>query len=52
MEAGLRDGEIDAAFPIYSDFWITENKGFFQTDAFLSDRVMIVYEGDYREFNG
>lgn len=48
MEAGLRDGEIDAAFPIYSDFWITENKGFFQTDAFLSDRVMIVYEGDYR----
>jgi len=48
MEEGLRNGEIDAAFPVYSDLWITEAKGFFQTDAFISDRVMIVYRGNYR----
>ncbi len=49
MEQGLRDGEIDAAFPVYSDLWITEQKGFYQTDSFISDRVMIVYEGNYRD---
>ncbi len=49
MEQALCDGEIDAAFPIYSDLWFAETKGFFQTDAFISDRVMIVYQGNYRE---
>lgn len=49
MEEGLRRGEVDAAFPLYSDFWITEQKGFFQTDSFISDRVMIIYRGDYRD---
>ncbi len=49
LEAGLKSGEIDAAFPIYSDLWITENKGFFQTDAFISDRVMLIYQGSYRD---
>lgn len=48
MEEGLRQGEIDVAFPIYSDLWITESKGFYQTNSFISDRAMIVYQGDYR----
>lgn len=48
MEEAMRLGEIDAAFPIYSDPWITETKGLYQTDAFISDRVMIVYLGNYR----
>lgn len=49
MEEALKNGEIDAAFPIYSDLWTTETKGFFQTDAFISDRVMIIYQGNYRD---
>jgi len=48
MEEALKKGEIDAVFPVYSDLWITETKGFFQTDSFISDRVMIVYYGNYR----
>ncbi len=48
MEEALRNGEIDVAFPIYSDLWLTETKGFLQTDSFISDRVMIAYQGSYR----
>ncbi len=48
MREGLRNGEIDAAFPIYSNLWITETKGFFQTDSFISEKAMIVYQGSYR----
>jgi len=49
MEEALRSGEIDAAFPIYSDLWTTETRGLFQTTPFLSDQVMIVYKGSYRD---
>ncbi len=48
MEEGLGNDEIDAAFPVYSDLWITETKGFYQTDSFVNDRVMVVYNGSYR----
>jgi len=48
MESALNSGEIDAAFPIYSDLWLTESKGLFQTNIIISDRVMIVYRGNYR----
>jgi len=47
LETGLRTGEIDIAFPIYSDIWLSEIKGFRQTDPFISDRVMMIYQGDY-----
>lgn len=49
LEDGLRAGEIDAAFPIYSDMWLNETKGFRQTDSFINDRVMIIYQGDYTD---
>lgn len=49
MEAGLSRGEIDAAFPIYSDVWLNENKGFSQTDSFINERVMLVYQGNYSD---
>ncbi len=48
MEEGLKNGEVDAAFPIYADPWVSEAEGFLQTDAVVSDRVMIVYQGEYR----
>lgn len=49
MEQALVRGEIDIAFPIYSDPWVSEKKGFYQTDSFISDRVMIVYIGNYHD---
>lgn len=49
MEEGLRLGEIDMAFPIYSDLWLNERKGFLQTDSFLNERVMLVYQGSYND---
>lgn len=49
MEEALQNGEIDAAFPVYSDLWITERKGFLQTDSFISDQVMVVYQGVYHD---
>jgi len=49
MQSALQLGEIDAAFPIYSDLWLTESKGLSQTEDIISDRVMIVYKGNYRE---
>ncbi len=47
MENALDAGEIDIAFPIYSDLWLTESKGFRQTDVIISDRAMVVYQGSY-----
>ncbi|MCM1283780.1 MAG: response regulator [Muribaculaceae bacterium] len=47
MEEGLLAGEIDMAFPVYSDLWLTESRGFRQTDPIVSDRVMVVYNGSY-----
>lgn len=49
MEDALRNGEIDVAFPVYSDLWLTESKKMFQTEPVVSDRVMIVYTGKYRD---
>ncbi len=49
LEAALYSGEIDAAFPVYYDLWRAESKGLFQTEAIISDRVMIAYEGQYRD---
>ncbi len=48
MEEALHKGEIDAAFPVYSDFWISESKGFSQTDALIDERIMIVYYNEYQ----
>jgi len=49
MQGALLSGEIDAAFPIFSDAWTSERKGLLQTSAVLSEKVMAVYRGVYRE---
>ncbi len=49
MQTGLSNGEIDIAFPVYSDPWFSEQNGFRQTTSFISDRVMVIYSGDYTE---
>lgn len=48
MEKAITDGDIDAGFPAYSDFWVNENNGLRQTETIVSDRIMIVYNlGEY-----
>lgn len=49
MENSLVEGEIDAVFPMYSDIWYAERKGFYQSDSVISDRTMVVYDGSYSE---
>lgn len=48
LEEALKAGEVDVAFPVYRDAWEAEAQGLFQTEAIVSDRVMLVYTGDYR----
>lgn len=48
LEEALKAGEVDVAFPVYRDAWEAEAQGLFQTEAIVSDRVMLVYVGDYR----
>lgn len=49
IQEAVHSGEIDAGFPVYSDLWMAERKGMFETDAIISDRVMVVYQGDYQD---
>ncbi|MGN0342475.1 MAG: ATP-binding protein [Roseburia sp.] len=49
MEEALQADELDAAFPSYRDLWRTENKGIYQTDYIVKDRVMLVFTGNYSE---
>ncbi|MCM1145601.1 MAG: transporter substrate-binding domain-containing protein, partial [Lachnoclostridium sp.] len=47
MENALKDHTIDIGFPMYSDTWLAESKGLTQTNAVVTDRMMIVYHGEY-----
>ncbi|MCM1065185.1 MAG: response regulator [Eubacterium sp.] len=47
MENALKDHTIDIGFPMYSDPWLAESKGLLQTKAVVTDRMMIVYHGEY-----
>ncbi|MCM1127889.1 MAG: transporter substrate-binding domain-containing protein, partial [Lachnospiraceae bacterium] len=47
MENALKDHTVDIGFPMYSDPWLAESKGLIQTKAVVTDRMMIVYHGEY-----
>ncbi|MCM1050286.1 MAG: response regulator [Clostridiales bacterium] len=47
MENALKDHTIDIGFPMYSDTWLSESKGLIQTKAVVTDRMMLVYHGEY-----
>ncbi|MCM1222937.1 MAG: substrate-binding domain-containing protein, partial [Lachnospiraceae bacterium] len=47
MENALKNHTIDIGFPMYSDPWLAESKGLIQTKAVVTDRMMIVYHGEY-----
>lgn len=47
MVAALKEGYVDAAFPVYNDLWYEEQEGLFGTGKFASDSVAIAYKGEY-----
>ncbi|MBE5907003.1 MAG: transporter substrate-binding domain-containing protein, partial [Lachnospiraceae bacterium] len=42
-------GQIDVAFPIYADIWISEQNNLFQTDSFADAGADIVFTGTYNK---
>ena len=44
----LKQGYLEAAFPVYNDLWYAEQDDVFSTGKFASDRTAIAYKGDYR----
>lgn len=49
MLKALKNGEVDAAFPLYNDLWYAEQEGLFGTGRFAPDRMAVVYKGEYSD---
>lgn len=47
--AAVAAGEIDLFGPLYRDFWLSEQYGFFSSDAIMSTTFILLYQGDYAE---
>ncbi|MCM1175998.1 MAG: response regulator [Blautia sp.] len=47
LEGALKNDTVDIGFPMYSDLWLAENKGLRQTEPVVTDRMMIIYHGEY-----
>lgn len=47
LQSALENGEIDAVFPAYHDFWSFENQDSTLSDTFLSDRMVTIYKEEY-----
>ncbi len=45
--AALENGDIDVVFPTYEDMWYSERRNYMQTPSVVSDRVSVIYKGDY-----
>lgn len=44
----LKQGYVEAAFPIYDSLWYAEQDDVFSTGKFAPDRTAIVYRGDFK----
>lgn len=42
-------GEIDLFGPMYRDFWLSEQYGFFSSDAIATTTFILLYQGEYTE---
>ena len=49
MIAALLSGEIDAAFPVYDNIWVSEQQGTVQTNDLVESSIHLVYRGEYRD---
>ena len=51
MLEGLRAGEIDVAFPVYSDLWVSETNNIIQTHEVVTERAVIRVSGSLSRFH-
>ncbi|MCM1184765.1 MAG: response regulator [Roseburia sp.] len=49
LENALKNNTIDVGFPMYSDLWLSENKGLLQSEPLVEDRMMLIYRGKYTD---
>lgn len=49
MIASLKAGEIDCAYPVMDDVWLSEQIGYTQTTPVSRERMGLVYKGEYKE---
>lgn len=49
MLVALQADEIDIAFPVYSDLWVSEVNHLIQTHEVVTERAMVIYKDAYRE---
>lgn len=47
--SALRAGEIDAAFPVHDNIWVSERQGIVQTNDLIESSIHMVYHGEYSE---
>ena len=49
MIAGIRNEEIDVAFPVSGGLYYSEENGIYQSNAVASSQAELVYKGDFKE---
>jgi len=49
LHEALAGGKIDAAFPASGDIWIAENQDYIQSRSLASDRIAVVYKGEFKD---
>lgn len=47
MIEALKEGYVDAAFPVFNDLWYEEQEGIFGTGKFASDNIAIAYKDEH-----
>lgn len=47
MIEALKEGYVDAAFPVFNDLWYEEQEGIFGTGEFASDNIVIAYKDEH-----
>lgn len=49
MIEGLHSGEIDTAFPVYTNRWVSEQNNILQTRPIFTDKAAILFQGAYQD---
>lgn len=50
MIEGIHNGDIDAAFPIYANIWVSEQNNVLQTKTIFNDKAVILFQGTYKDY--
>lgn len=49
MIEGVHSGEVDMAFPIFTNRWISEQNDLLQTKPLFTDKAAMLFKGPYRD---